>query len=530
MHRVRLMGELERLLLDTIKAIAATIDARDGYTHRHSERVAALTTRLAIEMGLSDADRQTAELSALLHDVGKIAVPDSILNKPDRLTPEEFAEMQKHPAHGARILGNIQSATVKAVLPGVKYHHEKWDGTGYPEGLKGDGIPFLGRLLGVADFYDALTSARALPRAPMSLDEVVRLVAEGVSGIHFDPQIADAVVRLHGRGALNPELARRALRHQALMPAMRALLAIAAVAWLAGQAAPPPAPVALRFHHLHYAVEDPGAALGEAVERLGGARTIVQGLGVGVQVGKEYVLFERAGPATAGAMTTDVAAVYADAVDWLRQRGLAVAPATFAGTGMRGGMPSARLVHVAFAADNLAAAVGRVGITAANVTGDAARFVAPSGLAVEIVRDTDRPDTHWCPMHLDVRAPSPASCPICGMPLVPIPPPRIGEDRLDVDVRPRAGGGASGLRLTVRDPESGEPVTSFIDVHERPFHLFILGRDLRVLRAPAPRTTGRRQLFPDALAAAWRVHARCRFPAGRRHPAARAARDRHARL
>jgi len=262
------------------------------------------------------------------------------------------------------------------------------------------------------------------------------------------------------------------------MPATRALLAIAAVAGLAGQAAPPPAPVALRFHHLHYAVEDPGAALGEAVERLGGARTIVQGLGVGVQVGKEYVLFERAAPATAGAMKADVAAVYADAVAWLRQRGLAVAPAAFAGTGIRGGMPSARLVHVAFAADDLAAAVARVGITAANVTGDAARFVAPSGIVVEIVRDTDRPDTHWCPMHLDVRAASPASCPICGMPLVPIPPPRIGEYRLDVDVRPRAAGGASGLRLTVRDPESGEPVTSFIDLHERPFHLFILGRDL----------------------------------------------------
>ena len=92
-------------------------------------------------MGLSDSERQTAELSALLHDVGKIAVPDSILNKPGRLTPEEFAEMQKHPVHGAQILGNIQSATVKAVLPGVQYHHEKWDGTGYPEGLKARGDP-----------------------------------------------------------------------------------------------------------------------------------------------------------------------------------------------------------------------------------------------------------------------------------------------------------------------------------------------------------------------------------------------------
>jgi putative nucleotidyltransferase with HDIG domain len=201
MHRVRLMSELERLLLDTIKAIAATIDARDGYTHRHSERVAALTAQLARELGLSDADRETAELSALLHDVGKIAVPDSILNKPGRLTPEEFTEMQKHPVHGAQILGNIQSATVKAVLPGVQYHHEKWDGTGYPEGLKGDAITFLGRLLGVADFYDALTSTRSY-RGALSSDETVALISKG-SGAHFDPAVAAALVRIFERGELN---------------------------------------------------------------------------------------------------------------------------------------------------------------------------------------------------------------------------------------------------------------------------------------------------------------------------------------
>jgi putative nucleotidyltransferase with HDIG domain len=200
LHRVRLLSELERLLLDTVRAIAATIDAKDGYTHRHSERVAALATRIAAEMGLSADKQELAELSALLHDVGKIAVPDSILNKPGRLTPEEYAEMRKHPVHGARILANIQSPLVAAVLPGVRYHHEKWDGTGYPEGLRGDAIPLLGRLLGVADFLDALTSARTY-HAPKSLDDVVQLVSEG-AGVHFDPQIADAVVRLHRRGEL----------------------------------------------------------------------------------------------------------------------------------------------------------------------------------------------------------------------------------------------------------------------------------------------------------------------------------------
>jgi putative nucleotidyltransferase with HDIG domain len=204
LHRMQLLGELERLLLDTVRAIAATIDAKDGYTHRHSERVATLAGRIAAEMGLSVDQQELAGLSALLHDVGKIAVPDSILNKPGTLTVEEFAEMRKHPEHGARILANIQSPLVAAVVPGVKYHHERWDGTGYPDGLQGESIPLLGRLLGVADFLDALTSARAY-HAPKSLDDVVRLVASG-AGLHFDPQVADAVVRLHARGALNPEL------------------------------------------------------------------------------------------------------------------------------------------------------------------------------------------------------------------------------------------------------------------------------------------------------------------------------------
>jgi putative nucleotidyltransferase with HDIG domain len=203
LHRVRLLGELERLLLDTVKAIAATIDARDGYTHRHSERVASLTGQLARELGLSDTERETAELSALLHDVGKIAVPDAILNKPGRLTAEETAAMQKHTLHGARILGNIETAAVRAVLPGVQYHHERWDGTGYPEGLKAEQIPFLGRLLGVADFYDALTSARAY-RPALAPREAIDLVARG-AGHHFDPTIVAAALRLFERGALVPD-------------------------------------------------------------------------------------------------------------------------------------------------------------------------------------------------------------------------------------------------------------------------------------------------------------------------------------
>jgi HD-GYP domain-containing protein (c-di-GMP phosphodiesterase class II) len=164
--------------------------------------VAALSKRIAAALGFDEREQDTAELSALLHDVGKIAVPDSILNKQGSLTADEFDEMKKHPAHGARILANIQSASVKAVLPGIHSHHEKWDGTGYPEGLRGDAIPILGRLLSVADFFDALTSTRSY-RTPMPVAEVVALIRDK-AGTHFDPRIAELVVRLHEAGELLP--------------------------------------------------------------------------------------------------------------------------------------------------------------------------------------------------------------------------------------------------------------------------------------------------------------------------------------
>ncbi len=202
LHRVRLLGDLERLLLDTIRAIAATVDAKDGYTHRHSERVAALARRIAAEIGEGSDVQGHAELAALLHDVGKIAVPDSILNKPGKLEPAEFTALKEHPVHGARILANIQSPLVTAILPGVKHHHERWDGTGYPDGLAGEDIPLLGRVIGVADFVDALTSTRSY-RAAMTMDETAELLRQG-SGRHFDPRIADAALALYSRGKLAP--------------------------------------------------------------------------------------------------------------------------------------------------------------------------------------------------------------------------------------------------------------------------------------------------------------------------------------
>ncbi len=200
LHRARLMADMERLFLDVTKAIAAIIDAKDGYTHRHSERVAAFGVRLARQLGLSADVGSTVELSGLLHDVGKIGVPDAILNKPGKLTPEEFEEMKRHPVHGAAILSNIQSQKVADLLPGVKYHHERWDGGGYPEQLEGENIPLLGRILAVADYLDALSSDRAY-RAATPLDEVVALIQQQ-SGTAFDPAVVEALVTLHEKGEL----------------------------------------------------------------------------------------------------------------------------------------------------------------------------------------------------------------------------------------------------------------------------------------------------------------------------------------
>lgn len=202
-HRARLMQELEEFFFDSIRAIVATIDAKDGYTHRHSERVAAFAVRIAREAGAEEEERdlETVRLSGLLHDIGKIGVPDVILNKPGDLTDEEFDEVKKHPVHGVEILGHIQNPRFEPILPGVRHHHEKWDGSGYPDGLSGREIPYLGRLLAVADVLDALSSNRAY-RDAFTLDKTVGIIEED-AGSHFDPELAEAAVALHERGELD---------------------------------------------------------------------------------------------------------------------------------------------------------------------------------------------------------------------------------------------------------------------------------------------------------------------------------------
>ena len=262
---------------------------------------------------------------------------------------------------------------------------------------------------------------------------------------------------------------------------------VGTLATLYGQ--PPAGPVALRFHHLHYRVADPGDALGVAADAFKGTRTILQGLGVGVRVGRQYVLFDRAESSGRSSRDRKPADAYSEALRWLRAKGAQVEPASLAETAAARALPGATLDHVAFAADALGPVLASLEVKPFSTNDDRAFFRLASGAVVEIVRDTDRPDVYWCPMHPEIRSPARAACRICAMALVPIPPPRLGEYKLDVTLRPRAGGGASGLRLAVRDPETGEPVTTFIDVHERPFHLFIISRDLAQFAHVHPEAT-----------------------------------------
>ena len=242
--------------------------------------------------------------------------------------------------------------------------------------------------------------------------------------------------------------------------------------------APAASRLQLRFHHLHYVVADPGAVLRPVAEALQGTRTIVPGVGVGVRVEREYLLFTRSDDEASSRRRPKAADSYVDAARWLASRGFEVAPNALNGTVVSRSLPDERLDHVAFATDDLAAAVGAIKARPISSNDAAATFKLPSGSVVEIVRDTDRPDAYWCPMHPDVRSPGTSKCPLCGMALVEIPPLRPGEFRLDARLLARPDGGASRMQLAVHDPDGGDVVTNFIDVHERSFHLFIISRDL----------------------------------------------------
>ena len=198
------VSKLNRLLLSTVETLATAIDAKDEVTHDHVRRVQQGALGLARELGMRDPEALKAlEAAALLHDTGKIAVPEHILNKPGKLTPAEFEKMKLHAPIGAEILSSIEFPY--PVVPIVRHHHESWDGTGYPDGLKGSEIPLGARILSVVDCFDALTSDRPY-RGRMTDEQAIAIITER-RGIMYDPLVVDTFVASYERIMPAPEAA-----------------------------------------------------------------------------------------------------------------------------------------------------------------------------------------------------------------------------------------------------------------------------------------------------------------------------------
>jgi len=183
--------ELASLHLRTIEALALAIDAKDQTTHDHLRRVQVYALEVGKEMGLSESEQEALRAASLLHDIGKLAVPEHIISKPGKLTPEEFEKMKIHPIVGAEILERVKFP--HPVVPIVRSHHEKWDGSGYPDGIKGEDIPVGARILAAVDCLDALASDRQYRKA-LPLDQAIGVVIRE-SGRSFDPRVVEILAR-----------------------------------------------------------------------------------------------------------------------------------------------------------------------------------------------------------------------------------------------------------------------------------------------------------------------------------------------
>lgn len=184
--------KLDRISMQIVKALSGAIDAKDTYTNGHSTRVADYSKEIARRAGLSEEIQNDIYMMGLLHDVGKIGVPDAIINKPAKLTDEEYAIIQKHPVLGAKIMKNITDFS--KLSTGARWHHERYDGKGYPDGISGEDIPIEARIIAVADAYDAMSSRRSyrdvLPQAYI-YDEVKK-----GKGLQFDPEFAEIMLSM----------------------------------------------------------------------------------------------------------------------------------------------------------------------------------------------------------------------------------------------------------------------------------------------------------------------------------------------
>jgi diguanylate cyclase (GGDEF)-like protein/putative nucleotidyltransferase with HDIG domain len=201
-------SEMSRLHLATVEALATAIDAKDQTTHCHVRRVQIFAAGMGRVFGLSEREIEALKAGALLHDIGKLAVPDHILNKPGRLTSAEFEKMKVHTIVGAEILSRVDFPY--PVVPIVRHHHEQWDGQGYPDGLKGEQIPMTARILSIVDCFDSVREDRPYRRG-MTRDEAIALLLRG-SGVHFDPKVVELF--LENLSRFEDEIAALGLEHR----------------------------------------------------------------------------------------------------------------------------------------------------------------------------------------------------------------------------------------------------------------------------------------------------------------------------
>jgi putative nucleotidyltransferase with HDIG domain len=198
LENIRLSGHGREFFIGVIRTLVNMIEAKDKYTHGHSERVTRLSLAVGKELALDEKAAETLRVAGLLHDIGKVGVPEAILNKPGSLTDEEFALIKKHPEAGADFIKHLEG--FEEIIAGIRHHHERYDGRGYPDGLAGEKIPLLARIIAVADSFDAMTSDRAYRKA-LSVEAALGEVVKN-KGSQFDPAAADAFGRAYEKGKI----------------------------------------------------------------------------------------------------------------------------------------------------------------------------------------------------------------------------------------------------------------------------------------------------------------------------------------
>ncbi len=200
-ENLALYENIHENLFSTLYAFVETIEARDPYTKQHSARVSSYAMLIAETNGCMPREIEALNIAGYLHDIGKIGIPDNILLKPGRLTDDEFEIIKRHPMIGSNIVGHLGMWAGEQGI--IRHHHERYDGNGYPQGLQGEEIPLLARIMSVADVYDAITTDRSY-RAKMQEEKAIRIMKEG-AGTQFDSEIVDVFLNLHKEGKINSE-------------------------------------------------------------------------------------------------------------------------------------------------------------------------------------------------------------------------------------------------------------------------------------------------------------------------------------